>query len=91
VNPPVLDETGLRPARAHRRAPSARTVYGPDVTDTLRRSAAIADRVLRGAKPAEMPVQAPIKYGIVINLKTIKSLGLTVPPAVLARADEAIE
>ena len=65
--------------------------YGPDFVDQYRQAAGYVDRVLKGEKPAEMPVQAPIKYGIVINLKTIKSLGLTVPPAVLARADEAIE
>jgi putative ABC transport system substrate-binding protein len=65
--------------------------YGPDFVDQYRQAAGYIDRVLKGEKPAEMPVQAPIKYGIVINLKTIKSLGLTVPPAVLARADEAIE
>jgi putative tryptophan/tyrosine transport system substrate-binding protein len=65
--------------------------YGPDFVDQYRQAAGYVDRVLKGEKPADMPVQAPIKYGIVINLKTIKSLGLTVPPAVLARADEAIE
>ena len=65
--------------------------YGPDFVDQYRQAAGYIDRVLKGEKPAEMPVQAPIKYGIVINLKTIKALGLTVPPAVLARADEAIE
>ena len=65
--------------------------YGPDFVDQYRQAAGYIDRVLKGEKPAEMPVQAPIKYGIVINLKTIKSLDLTVPPAVLARADEAIE
>ena len=65
--------------------------YGPDFVDQYRQAAGYIDRVLKGEKPAEMPVQAPIKYGIVINLKTIKSLGLTVPPAVLAGADEAIE
>lgn len=65
--------------------------YGPDFVDQYRQAAGYIDRVLKGEKPAEMPVQAPIKYGIVINLKTIKSLGLTVPPAVLARADEVLE
>ena len=65
--------------------------YGIDVTDLFRRAASYVDRILRGAKPAELPVQLPIKFELVINLKAAKALSLTVPSTLLTAADEVIE
>jgi len=65
--------------------------YGPNYVDQYRQAAGYVDRILKGERPAEMPVQAPTKYEIVVNLKTAKTLSLTLPPAVLARADEVLE
>jgi putative ABC transport system substrate-binding protein len=82
---------GALPGGGPHRFDDALITYGPDLSDLLRRAASYVDRILRGEKPDKLPVQAPTKYELIINLKIATALGLIIPPSLLIIADEVIE